>query len=56
MSSNELFTWIILTILEITLLYPLVSWLIKLKWFSESDYEFSQKNSQKLNRRNKRFN
>ncbi len=48
MSLNELILWVILTALELILIYPIISRLIKSQWFTTSQYKRSQNTSRKL--------
>ncbi len=55
MSPNELFSWIMLTILEVSLICSLVFKLEKSNFFSKSEYEYTQKNNQKFKVKDKLF-
>lgn len=53
MLSMELFIFILLVILEVSLFFLLGSMLKKLNLFSKSEYKSSQKNNQTLEWKNK---
>ncbi|MEM1503737.1 hypothetical protein RG959_10005 [Domibacillus sp. 8LH] len=53
MSSNELFLWLFLSILELVLIFPIILRMMKLQGFSESKNKFLDKNIQKLEKKDK---
>lgn len=55
MSSDELFSWIFLTVLELILIYPIISRLIKWQWFSESYYKAPPKKRQPFQEKDNPF-
>ncbi|WP_251273844.1 hypothetical protein [Domibacillus indicus] len=56
MTSNELFLWLFLTILELVLIFPIILRMIKLQSFSESKNRFPDKNTRKLEKKDKASN